>query len=96
MNMHPYCSTFLETKQQQKQKKVSSKLFNSHLHLILTRYSIQHFVTKERDVMTQRTLDHYEFNHIRTRKRPAETETGRERTKIEGKQGYRGYNYMQH
>jgi hypothetical protein len=24
--------------------------------------------------MTQRTLDHYEFNHIRTRKMPAERE----------------------
>lgn len=42
------CIHIVQHFKKQKTKKVSSKLFNSHLHLILTRYSIQHFVTKDR------------------------------------------------
>jgi len=36
-------------------------------------------VTKERNTTAERTLDHYEFNHTRTRKMPAKKKRGKQR-----------------
>jgi len=66
-----------------------------------TQFCLQYFVTKERNTTAERTLDHYEFNHTRTRKMPAkkkkgETQREEKKRKIGGKRGCMRYNYMQH
>ena len=44
-----------------------------------TQFCLQYFVTKERNTTAERTLDHYEFNHTRTRKMPAKKKKGKQR-----------------
>jgi len=44
-----------------------------------TQFRFQYFVTKERNTTAKRTLDHYEFNHTRTRKMPAKKKKGKQR-----------------